>query len=287
MAIRPFAVRVAAVVRSAQAPHEAVLRDYALSYMLAAIYAAQPVGEVFAFKGGTALRKCFFAGYRFSEDLDFTLMESWSDDAVEESLKDAADRAVKLTAPYGDFRFAVERREHREDHPFGQIDFRLRVDYPTGASLPIKVEITRDEPIVLDPIRLNLIHLFENETLESTVLCYSLDEIAIEKLRAFLQARKNLERRDWLSRARDLYDLSYLWRQKEITVNWDRLRTPLEEKARARDVTFTGPDDFRDPRVLAAYRQQWEARLQGFVRELPTFDEALADLDAILKAIFG
>ncbi|MGH7442258.1 MAG: nucleotidyl transferase AbiEii/AbiGii toxin family protein [bacterium] len=26
-----------------------------------------------AFKGGTALRRCWFDGYRFSEDLDFTL----------------------------------------------------------------------------------------------------------------------------------------------------------------------------------------------------------------------
>ncbi len=28
-----------------------------------------------AFKGGTALKKCYFADYRFSEDLDFTLTE--------------------------------------------------------------------------------------------------------------------------------------------------------------------------------------------------------------------
>jgi uncharacterized protein len=31
---------------------------------------------VLAFKGGTALKGCYFADYRFSEDLDFTLREA-------------------------------------------------------------------------------------------------------------------------------------------------------------------------------------------------------------------
>jgi len=31
-----------------------------------------------AFKGGTALKRCYFGDYRFSEDLDFTLLEPTS-----------------------------------------------------------------------------------------------------------------------------------------------------------------------------------------------------------------
>ena len=287
LASRPFGVRVAAFVRATKAPHEVVLRDYALSYMLAAIDAVPEFGQAMAFKGGTALRKCYFRGYRFSEDLDFTLRERWDDERIEGALRSAADGAASLTAPYGVFRFGVERTKHREEHDFGQLDFRIRVDYPTGASLPIKVEITRDEPMVLPTERRNLIHLFEGEALESEVQCYSLAEIAIEKLRAFLQARQNLERRDWLNRARDLYDVGYLWRQDQFKLDWRRFRGPLAEKARARGVTFTGPDDFRDPRVLEAYRKQWEPRLRGFVPELPSFDQAVNDLDEVLGALFG
>jgi hypothetical protein len=161
------------------------------------------------------------------------------------------------------------------------------VGYPTGASLPIKVEITRDEPIVLPTIRRELIHPFEGEELSSAIQCYSLDEIAIEKLRAFLQARQNVERRDWLNRVRDLYDVGYLWRQDLIGLDWPALRDPLDVKARARGVGFAGPDDFRDPRVLAAYRTQWEPRLRGFVPDLPGFDEATRVLDDVLAAVFA
>jgi len=286
MALRPFGVRVAAVVRITKAPSDVVLRDYALSYILAAIHSNAELADVVAFKGGTALRKCFFRGYRFSEDLDFTLRENWEEDRIEGALRAAADTATRLTAPYGIFRFAVVRKEHREPHPFGQLDFRLTVDYPTGASLPIKVELTRDEPIVVPTMRLNLIHLFDGEALASEVQCYALEEIAAEKLRAFLKARQNLAKRDWLNRVRDLYDIGYLWRQDSVRLDWAGLRGPLEIKAQARGVEFTGPADFRDERVLKAYRGQWEPRLRGFVPDLPTFDEALSVFDEVLAAVF-
>ena len=234
MALRPFAVRVATAVRATAAPYDVVLKDYALSYMLAAIYSDADLGGAMAFKGGTALRKCFFRGYRFSEDLDFTMRERWEEDRIESALAAAAETATRLTAPWGVFRFAIEQKEHREDHPFGQLDFRIRVDYPTGASLPIKLELTRDEPIVLPTVRLNLIHLFDGEDLASEVQCYSLEEIAIEKLRAFLQARQNLEKRHWLNRARDLYDIGYPWRQALVRLDWASLRGPIAAKAEAR-----------------------------------------------------
>lgn len=287
MAIRPFDVRVAAVVRASRAPHDVVLKDYALSYLLAGIHSTPDLAAVMAFKGGTALRKCFFRGYRFSEDLDFTLRDRWEADRVEDALQRAAAAAVELTAPYGRFGFTVEKTNHREEHPFGQIDLRVRVDYPTGASLPIKVEITRDEPILLPLLRLNLIHLFQDEELEAEVFCYSLEEIAMEKLRAFLQARQYLERREWLNRARDLYDLAQLWSQEEFQVGWASLREPLRQKAEARGVDFAGPDDFRDERVLRVYQQQWEPRLRGFVPQLPAFEEARAALDQVLAALFS
>ncbi|MDK1010892.1 MAG: nucleotidyl transferase AbiEii/AbiGii toxin family protein [Actinomycetota bacterium] len=43
--------------------------------MLAAIAAAPELSETWVFKGGTCLRKCFYETYRFSEDLDFTVIE--------------------------------------------------------------------------------------------------------------------------------------------------------------------------------------------------------------------
>src|SRR5208282_3334246 len=52
---------------------EAVLeRDYCLAWFLVALSRTPLVGRL-AFKGGTAIKRCYFGDYRFSEDLDFTL----------------------------------------------------------------------------------------------------------------------------------------------------------------------------------------------------------------------
>jgi hypothetical protein len=67
----------------------------------------------------------------------------------------------------------------------------------------------------------------------------------------------------------------------------DQLLDQITVKAEARSVSFTGPNDFRDPRVLGAYEQQWDARLRNFVVELPSFAEARAELDMILAKVFG
>ena len=55
-------------------PH-VVEKDYVLGWMLAGIYRHEELAENWVFKGGTCLKKCFFETYRFSEDLDFTLMK--------------------------------------------------------------------------------------------------------------------------------------------------------------------------------------------------------------------
>ena len=52
---------------------EAVLeRDYCLAWFLVAL-SRTPLRDRLTFKGGTALKRCYFGDYRFSEDLDFTL----------------------------------------------------------------------------------------------------------------------------------------------------------------------------------------------------------------------
>lgn len=287
MAPLPFEVRLAAAVRSAGAPHNTLLKDYALSYILAGIYSLSESRRVLAFKGGTALRKCYFPAYRFSEDLDFTMLEYWDDDRLHAALRTASEKAAGLAANGGRFTFAVDRLEHRDPHPFRQVDFRIRVDFPTGASLSIKAEVTRDEPVMRPAMVLPLIHVFESERLTEEITCYSLEEIALEKIRAFLQARRYLKNRDWLNRSRDLYDLWYLHTQTKHRIDWATLRQDLRKKAAAREAEFSGPDDFRDPKVLDLYERQWRPRLEDFVKDLPQFSVAKAEFDRILDEVFS
>jgi predicted nucleotidyltransferase component of viral defense system len=58
-------------------------KDYVLGWVLAAIAAEPALADTWIFKGGTCLRKCYYETYRFSEDLDFTVV----DGGLEESDK--------------------------------------------------------------------------------------------------------------------------------------------------------------------------------------------------------
>ncbi len=49
-------------------------RDYCLAWFLCGL-AQSDLRPALAFKGGTALKRCYFGDYRFSEDLYFTLRE--------------------------------------------------------------------------------------------------------------------------------------------------------------------------------------------------------------------
>jgi len=50
-------------------------KDYVLSWLLFAISKNQTLHNALVFKGGTVLKKAYFEDYRFSEDLDFTLID--------------------------------------------------------------------------------------------------------------------------------------------------------------------------------------------------------------------
>jgi predicted nucleotidyltransferase component of viral defense system len=51
-------------------------KDYVLSWILAGIHQHKDINNTWIFKGGTCLKKCYFETYRFSEDLDFTILET-------------------------------------------------------------------------------------------------------------------------------------------------------------------------------------------------------------------
>ena len=61
---------------------EVAEKDYALGWVLWGIGSHPRLAESCAFKGGTCLKKCYVETYRFSEELDFTVL---SDGPVEAS----------------------------------------------------------------------------------------------------------------------------------------------------------------------------------------------------------
>jgi len=54
---------------------DVVEKDYVLGWILWGIGSEAALRERWVFKGGTCLKKCYVETYRFSEDLDFTVLE--------------------------------------------------------------------------------------------------------------------------------------------------------------------------------------------------------------------
>lgn len=60
--LRPLQVRMASAARSVGKPQFVLEKDYALSYLLAGIASVPDLRELLVLKGGTCLRKAYFAG---------------------------------------------------------------------------------------------------------------------------------------------------------------------------------------------------------------------------------
>jgi predicted nucleotidyltransferase component of viral defense system len=72
----------------------------------------------------------------------------------------------------------------------------VRVQFPwqRHSMVPIKIEVTHDELVLLPTPAMPVLHAYD-EPLQSAVLTYSLEEVCAEKLRSTRQTHANLTAR--------------------------------------------------------------------------------------------
>ena len=256
-------------------------RDYLLSWILAGIGEVPALRDTLVFKGGTALKKCYFGDYRFSEDLDFSGLEDVpTGDSLEAAVREAGEAAVRLLDEYAPVEIASERYVEREPHPWGQEAFTLRARLPWQSRPQIRVliEITVDEPVLWPVEKRPVMHDYE-EPLEAALQVYSLEETVAEKLRAILQQADLLARRGWSrSRARDYYDLWRVLGAYRERMDFTGFVSLLREKCAVRRVGLEGPDDFFQGPMLAEVERTWQQSLGLLVPGLPAFETVIEGL---------
>jgi predicted nucleotidyltransferase component of viral defense system len=233
----------------------------------------------------------YFGDYRFSEDLDFSAVDAPRGEDMARAVGVAVGAAERLLLEEGRFRLEFDRPSERGPHPGGQDAFRVRAAFPwqSAPQVRVKLEITHDEPVLLPPVRLPIIHAYEalgHVLPPGELATYSLEEVVAEKLRALRQTQQQLERRGWNKpRARDYYDLWWLLRQKERPVDRAVVAGILGAKMAARGVGFAGTDDFFTPQLVTEAQRNWRANLGTFVRSLPDVDTVLLELRPLVAAI--
>jgi uncharacterized protein len=122
-------------------PESVLERDYCLAWFLATL-AESDLKAALGFKGGTALKRCYFGDYRFSEDLDFTLMAQ----AEPDELKARLEPVYAAVREASGIVFGFDREDRqKQDNSY---TFYLRYEGPLPRGSDVKVDITLREKLV-------------------------------------------------------------------------------------------------------------------------------------------
>ena len=240
-------------------------KDYILSWILCGIASHSELSKEIVFKGGTVLKKVYFDDYRYSEDLDFTLIADRSNDQLSEWFEKVFDY-IKEEA-----NIPLEIID-QNDHEDGGMNFYISYIGPfggDGSNKKVKVDISRSEKLVFDAVtKPAIINYSDLEDYE--LLCYPLEEVLVEKLRCTMQRMQ----------PRDYYDIWYLL---EVTgMDIDFFVPEFIEKCEAKDID---PSAFHKSieKRLPQYNGRWAKSMADQIQDLPPFDQVEREMNRHLK----
>ncbi len=286
--MKPLRIRLQEVRKRLGIPWEVLERDYLLSWLLAGIGHIGSLRDTLVLKGGTALKKCYFGDYRFSEDLDFSGVADVPTGAtMERAIRAACDVAMQLLDAYAPVEIVCERYTEKAPHPGGQEAFTIRARFPWQRQLHTRamIETTVDEKVLKPRRTRQVIHEY-GEPLDAQVQVYALEEIVAEKLRAILQHIEQREARGWSrSRARDYYDLWRVLGAYRDQMDLGGFASFLHEKCAIRHVAFNSAEDFFQAAMLSHVEATWEQWLGPLVPGLPPFATVIDALRPQIAAL--
>jgi len=256
---------------------EVIEKDYVLGWLLWGIGTDPVLSESWVFKGGTCLKKCYIETYRFSEDLDFTVLPGgpFRPDEIEPLLRRTLTR---ITAESG---IDLSTPTRLRSRPNGNSsEGRVYYTGPRRTPQParVKLDISADEPVVRPPMLQEIAHPYP-DTFPGAgkIRCYSFDELFAEKIRAMAQR----------ARPRDLYDIVSLFRRNDLRMFPHAIRSALEEKCAAKGIDVPAAADFVGSPLLAELESEWSNMLAHQLPVLPPLDPYLEELPLLFAWLAG
>ena len=256
---------------------DTVEKDYVLGWMLWGIN-HHPTLSNWAFKGGTSLKKCHFETYRFSEDLDFTLVERshLDSDFLLQAFADITDQlAEAIGIAFFKDRFTFKINEKSNDHlsAVGKIHFNGPLRRTQGVA-SIKLDLTTDEILVLEPITTTVHHPYSDvPDIGISVLSYAFEEVVAEKIRALAQR----------ARPRDLYDVVHFYRHRDMIGDPRPVYSVLQKKCAYKEIPVPTYESFQQHEKLDELAPQWEHMLAHQLPVLPPMESFWAELPAFFE----
>jgi len=254
--------------REAGVRDQQIEKDYALSWILKGIAQHEHLSKKMVFKGGTALKKIYFPNYRFSEDLDFTLLDNkisnekifnWFGETFE-YVRDKTNIPLEI----------IDNNEHES----GGINFYISYIGPLGGQgnrKKVKIDISRSEKLEFKPV-FNPVFIGYSDMEDHQILCYPLEEVLVEKMRSVMQRMQ----------ARDFYDIWYLLEVHEMDFSF--YLNEFNNKCMSKGLN---PGDFpvKLAERLPQYKGRWKSSMSEQIQDLPDFEQVEREVQRHLKKL--
>ena len=239
-----------------------VEKDYVLLWILRGLSLQNLSAKGWVFKGGTCLRHCYYKGYRFSEDLDFTCNPDLGGlEAAQEILNQTTSRIQESSG------IRIKTKEPRTIP--GDFQVEISLEYSRGGmrtrGLPtVKIHLTFDEPLLTKAVT-SVVTPRYSDLGEFTIASYSKTEIVAEKMRALLQQQQK-----W-PRPRDLYDLWFIVCHSKEKIEAGELEDLFTKKCRVRKIE---PDlsGLTSDNLKEWNKEAWENQMKPLMKNVPDLE---------------
>ncbi|MHA1300170.1 MAG: nucleotidyl transferase AbiEii/AbiGii toxin family protein [Candidatus Helarchaeota archaeon] len=227
-------------------PETTIERDYAQNWLLINLSKKLPI----ALKGGTGIRKVYIKDYRFSDDLDFTMLDNIRGVVVENAIIEAIQMAKRESG----IKFNEDMKFREVKNGF-TASIYFKIIKRASSPLKIKIDLTKKEnEVLIFPLKRKKINHPYSDECNDKIQIYSLEEIFSEKIRAIFQR----------TRPRDLYDVWQLSKQGLEISN------KVHEKFEFKNVKI----DYHDiSRRKEDFKNAWEKSLVHQLKILPDFEK--------------
>lgn len=237
-------------------------KDYILSWILYGMSTHSRLSKQLAFKGGTVLKKVYIDDYRYSEDLDFSLLD---DNLSNEEIFADYEEVFSFVKEEANIDLALKEGD---EHESGSINFYITYNGPLGGKAgtkEVKVDITRKEVLEFEP-EYKPVFIHYSDLPEFNTLSYQLNEVIIEKMCALMGR----------TQPRDLYDLWYLleYEKMDIVYCWPEFERKAKNKGHL-------PAEFlkKVQSKLNSFKGRWQGSLAHQIKDLPDFELVTRELN--------
>ncbi len=254
------------LARQQKKPAGVIDKDYALEWLLHGIYHKDSgIRDAVILKGGTAIRKVFFAQtWRFSEDLDFTILPGTDPKTITSGFEEVYD----ILENEGGIKYEGELNVPGSGRAvLGFVHFTG----PIGMKNRIKIDASRIEKMA-DSVSMQTVTASYADLEDFPVSSYTLNETASEKIRSTMQR----------SKARDYYDIWKMFgKDSPRDIDVELVGDMVRRKCAINDIEYN-PSKIFDAGRLDGLKEHWEKELGRRTTSGPFYTDSQTFLGSIL-----